>query len=733
MEDAWAAGLEAQKTILREAERRKGEKPNDLKSREESLRWFSKSVRDAIFGEDTWHPLVRLSFLTPTYPPCTTPLAQLEPITIEDLGLETHHRGRYIALRAITPPLQKDTVVAIAEDVLDRVTILQLCLQEEEGVRTAGDIINVGTVVLVKEPFFKITETGDYALRVDHPSDLIYASELNELYPREWRQDVPTDAKMYKVAGDLAMGNNKYWKAIEAYTNALVSSTDPDAIAIIKRNRSLAYLKTHQFDAALLDSGYPNFGPKPSEKALFRAGEALYSLQRFEECRQVLETLHTEYPQNPLAKPKLERAQNRYVEMDTGVYNFKAMQRDVHDHNAPDLDYATYIGPVEIRESIGKGRGLFLTEYVKAGALILCEKAFARAHVPQTPEPGSITTMLIDPFKDIRHVHGQAELQQMVTQKIYTNPSLASRFTTLHCGTYETVNESVVDETPVVDAFLAHAITWLNMFACPISSLHSHRQDMEEETRQGPTPLSILHGRHSVGIWTHASYLNHSCTSNTRRSFIGDMMIVRATRDLDAGTELSFWYQVPDFQLSPTRGSQQERLQSWGFTCTCAICQDENHTTTATLEERMRIIVGLKRAYFAPTEDKTKTQIIKRQLKALNATYTQPAEDVPRLLVWQSQLELAQLYIKRQKPEKALNAAREFFTSLGYRVVGLDATTSRFEILRWGLFQDRSIQAFFVIYNAFLELQDWQNAKVAAKYAMTAVKVVVGEDDSLGL
>jgi SET domain-containing protein len=45
---------------------------------------------------------------------------------------------------------------------------------------------------------------------------------------------------------------------------------------------------------------------------------------------------------------------------------------------------------------------------------------------------------------------------------------------------------------------------------------------------------------HSCGVWPLASYINHSCFSNVRRSFIGDMMIVRATQDLRANTELLF-------------------------------------------------------------------------------------------------------------------------------------------------------------------------------------------------
>ena len=44
------------------------------------------------------------------------------------------------------------------------------------------------------------------------------------------------------------------------------------------------------------------------------------------------------------------------------------------------MDAATYLGPIEVQGSDGKGRGLFATRDVKAGELLLCEKAFALVH-----------------------------------------------------------------------------------------------------------------------------------------------------------------------------------------------------------------------------------------------------------------------------------------------------------------------------------------------------------------
>ena len=109
-----------------------------------------------------------------------------------------------------------------------------------------------------------------------------------------------------------------------------------------------------------------------------------------------------------------------------------------------------------------------------------------------------------------------------------------------------------------------------NVFGCPTSSLNYYIED------HGRTPKSFKKSteekaHHSVGIWTHASYINHSCNSNARRAFIGNMMIVRASRDIEAGTEVTFWYCIPD---GINTKDMQDKLKHWSFSCGCDICLD---------------------------------------------------------------------------------------------------------------------------------------------------------------
>jgi hypothetical protein len=69
----------------------------------------------------------------------------------------------------------------------------------------------------------------------------------------------------------------------------------------------------------------------------------------------------------------------------------------------------------------------------------------------------------------------------------------------------------------------------------------------------------------AYGHWLHVSIF-----SNCRRSFIGDMQVIRAAQDMPAGTLLSFPYRIPAAIDHDYKKTQQE-LKNYGFTCACRL------------------------------------------------------------------------------------------------------------------------------------------------------------------
>lgn len=231
---------------------------------------------------------------------------------------------------------------------------------------------------------------------------------------------------------------------------------------------------------------------------------------------------------------------------------------------------------------------------------------------------------------------------------------------------------------------------------------------------------------HSCGIWTQASFINHSCTSNARRSFIGDMMIVRATRDLEPGTEVTFWYQIPEGDPK----EMQEKLRNWQFTCTCAICDSEKATGAVVFAERAKLMKELKQSFGHAPPHTAKLGKVVRLLEGLKNTYSRPMNEVPRLMLWDPQALLMRIYMGEGNVQKALQSFGEVLTLLGFIVTGADSTSVPFRILKWGLLVDYLIELFLQARSIFEAIEARNDSKTAESYARLAYKMVVGEDSS---
>lgn len=148
------------------------------------------------------------------------------------------------------------------------------------------------------------------------------------------------------------------------------------------------------------------------------------------------------------------RAHNRVLEQQTGEYDFRALYEEVSTTRPPHLDHATYIGPVVVKSSEGRGSGLLTTKAVKAGDLLLCEKAFAHCYAAKPEEGskgGSGVTMFMSMDTNKVTVGTQGDLITTIVQKLIKSLSQIGDFFSLHHGSYPSVSISMVDEKPVVD------------------------------------------------------------------------------------------------------------------------------------------------------------------------------------------------------------------------------------------------------------------------------------------
>ena len=214
--------LEQQKKTLQAAQKRKGERPRDAKPRskiidDHMMQLTSKQMMELGPSSSNNH-MLHSSFLARPYLPSVAPFKTLKKMLLKDLRLETHHRGLYVLLRVVTPPTRMTAIMAVMEDEADQAVMVQLYQQEEENYRPARVSVKKNGVCVVKEPYFKVMGDGDYGLRIDHVSDLIWLSETDDRVPLQWRPQISQLGKTadeWKSEGNSALKSGKFFDAAE--------------------------------------------------------------------------------------------------------------------------------------------------------------------------------------------------------------------------------------------------------------------------------------------------------------------------------------------------------------------------------------------------------------------------------------------------------------------------------------------------------------------------------------
>lgn len=137
----------------------------------------------------------------------------------------------------------------------------------------------------------------------------------------------------------------------------------------------------------------------------------------------------------------IDRVLARLKEQQTGQYDFLSMHIQA-ETTPPLIDCATYTSPVEIRDSPGKGRGLFTTRKVLAGDLLICEKAFGYVYGGKDHSSGVAMT-----DKELSQ-----SLRAQIVQRLFHSIEDVRLFSHLHHGDFDAVGVYEVDGSPVVDS-----------------------------------------------------------------------------------------------------------------------------------------------------------------------------------------------------------------------------------------------------------------------------------------
>eukprot|EP00929_Paragymnodinium_shiwhaense_P097942 TRINITY_DN59500_c0_g1_i1.p1 TRINITY_DN59500_c0_g1~~TRINITY_DN59500_c0_g1_i1.p1 ORF type:complete len:824 (-),score=174.82 TRINITY_DN59500_c0_g1_i1:34-2505(-) len=321
-------------------------------------------------------------------------------------------------------------------------------------------------------------------------------------------------------------------------------------------NRAQCFIKLERFadaasaaqEAALLD--------ETSVKAWFRLGTCNSRLRRWTQAQDALTKALFLEPQNIEAANALRDCRRRELEA-SGCYAFdEAYGRFLETQGLQPVQLEPFVGPVRVASSSERGRGLFVTEKVRRGQLLLCAEALVA-----TENGGMLEALskVVERNASLREVvlslsRGTAESEQRLPNR--TMDELAAP------GCWAHVPEGApawglkppppdhMEELTEILKFNQHALSYVNPNAAPI--------EMSSDPRRS-------------GLWLLPAFLNHSCAPNVQRLIVHDRLLLRAARDLEAGEELFDCYIKA---LQPLRDRRRD-LQGYGFACCCNRCRLE--------------------------------------------------------------------------------------------------------------------------------------------------------------
>ncbi|KAI9782867.1 MAG: hypothetical protein M1816_001687 [Peltula sp. TS41687] len=578
------------------------------------------------------------------YAPCIVSLRDLRPMTLADLQMETHHRGRQLTIKRASPvvTLAARSWAMVQDEEGNETERLEMCLHKS---RHGVDVLDSASVFVIKEPYFTLTDQGEATLRIDHPSDLIVCRDEmanSSLTLAEdvngHNEDAEKIARTCKDKGnaalqlkELLLAHAEYTKGLNAARQDVVYHINSDLARDLSRNRAHVNLLLNQFDEAKTDATASLIGREDQRskeldcKAYLRAGCAAYNLGEYQEAKGFFEERQKLTPDDKDARAYLRKIDMCLREQETGTYNWKKISAGL-SQSRPRVDAASFVGNTKVDDSPGRGRGLFATRDIPAGGMIMCEKAFC---VVWGHESEALIAMTYD-VRDDRIRASPVGLSQSVTQKLLSNPSQIEKVMDLY-GDYPGDGSNVcnTEDGPVVDIFCIQDIVSRNTFG--LGSQYG------EEGASKP----------SAGLWIRAAYVNHSCVANTKREHVGDLMVVRATAPIGAGEEIFHSYD----ESSDYDTRRAALMTTWGFECDCALCAAEKADNPAVRKKRREL--AAEADAFVQREHRVNAKRLtiakaQRLLRAIDETYdANRYKGVPRVAIQKIQDWLAKASPRR--------------------------------------------------------------------------------------
>lgn len=392
-------------------------------------------------------------------------------------------------------------------------------------------------------------------------------------------------------------------------------------------------------DDDLFDSGM-------KKKILFRAATAEYNLLQFDESVARLQHCLKIDPNDVDARNLVGRSLARLEEKRTGIYDWGRLFSSTSA-----LDIAEYVGPVEVKDMKGKGKGLVATRDIGVGELLLVSKplAMGRGHREDlTFTVGmNLLTETVDPYPFV-------ELISILVERAMDEKSFYGQVMELHSGRPAS---SSADASSIIDADADSSYIDINHFEAAATFNSFHTESLgHSASRSNDDDDDGINIHASSSLYHLPSRMNHSCIGNVSYTFISDVICLRAKSIIRKGEECTDSYVDSLDELD----SRNEKLVKHGFVCDCELCTwdrkdgDGSRKERAKLSEQVQVMTGKIHG----NEQKSAASHISTMLSIIDkilSTYSiDRPTSIPRPALYYSYRLAAQLFSSIGQPRSAI-------------------------------------------------------------------------------
>ncbi|KAK6355980.1 hypothetical protein TWF718_000355 [Orbilia javanica] len=498
----------------------------------------------------------------------STPIDKLKKVQVRDLIVGKRHKGTYIKIMITSVARRHDFAVDVMfEDEGGTFGILRVYFLDEEN--GPEDHLASGALFIIREPYLWNDGDNTTFVRVDHHSDmeLIHCWDFTteKHVPAIWRFFSP--AEVMKAEGLMTMAeafrtHKSFEEAFQMYSwveqRAIRegSNVPKNILIMLYRGRLSINVQLRRYHVIAKDiEAYLKICPD-DEQAFYLRALRLYYTGRYEVCQDEVNKLLEKGPETTGLKLSYlgRRAKERFEEVKLGKYNWRSMRQNAITFCSY-TDHAEFSHPVKLKKT-PKGRRIFTTRDVKRGDLLIVAKAIAITRHDDI----NMCVQLAPRNGKFECEYGCSAIFDLkIMERIRREGS--EWFEKTLClmdddGSYVPTQNRHPDGSKIVDPFHIEAIRRRNSITISDIPLQQHRGAGYMAATPGHLQREVSY---SCGMWFLPSFLRHSCISNAHRTVIGEMLIVRAGKDIPKDTKVTINFSTPSNLEYPMTD----------FVCTC--------------------------------------------------------------------------------------------------------------------------------------------------------------------